>query len=97
MERVSCNSARQLHTLSKKTEVSHARLQSEEITQEYDAAIQDQLDKGIIEKVESSKTSHRGPGKTHYLPHHLVICIDKETTKLRVVYDASAKTNGNPS
>ena len=73
------------------------RLQSEEITQEYDAVIQDQLDKGIIEKVESSKTSHPGPGKTHYLPHHPVIQRDKETTKLRVVYDASAKMNGNPS
>ena len=67
------------------------RLQSEEITQEYDAVIQDQLDKGIIEKVESSETSHLGPGKTHYLPHHPVIRRDKETTKLRVVYDASAK------
>ena len=73
------------------------RLQSEEITQEYDAVIQDQLDKGIIEKVESSKTSHPEPGKTHYLPYHPVIRRDKETTKLRVVYDASAKMNGNPS
>ena len=73
------------------------RLQSEDITQEYDAVIQDQLDKGIIEKVESSKTSHPGPGKTHYLPHHPVIRRDKETKKLRVVYDASAKMNGKPS
>ena len=39
------------------------RLQSEEITQEYDAVIQDQLDKEIIKKVENSKTSHPGPGK----------------------------------
>ena len=73
------------------------RLQSEEIPQEYDAVIQDQLDKGIIEKVESSKTCQPGPGKTHYLPHQPVIRRDKETTKLRVVYDASAKMNGNPS
>ena len=60
------------------------RLQSEEIMQEHDAVIQDQLDKGIIEKVENSETPHPGPGKTHYLPHHPVIRRIKETTKLRV-------------
>ncbi len=29
----------------------------------------------------------------HYLPHHTVIRRDKMTMKLRVVYDASDKTN----
>ena len=36
-------------------------------------------------------------GKVHFLPHHVVIRQDKETTKLRVVYDASAKCQGAPS
>ena len=51
--------------------------------------IQQQKKMGIIEKVEhpGEVTSTR----VHYLPHHAVLRRDKETTKLRVVYDASAK------
>ena len=37
-----------------------------------------------------------GGGKVHYLPHHAVIRRDKETAKLRVVYDASARS-GDPT
>ena len=33
-------------------------------------------------------------GNTHYLPHKPVIREDKRTTKLRMVYDASAKEKG---
>ena len=32
--------------------------------------------------------------KVHYLPHHGVVREDKDTTKLRVVYDASSKSSG---
>ena len=50
----------------------------------------EQKQNGIIEEVMS-------PGKlgeTHYIPHHPVIRDDKTTTKIRIVFDASARDNG---
>ena len=32
--------------------------------------------------------------RTHYLPHHGITREDKATSKLRIVYDASARSNG---
>ena len=57
------------------------------LLQEYDAVIQDQLQRGIIEKVVKLEKAE----KEHYIPHLAVIRKEAETTKLRVVYDASAK------
>ena len=69
------------------------RLKNEpEILSQYDSTIQEQLAKGIIEPVPpDEKTSNL----VHYLPHHGVVRSDKATTKLRIVYDASAKTFGS--
>ena len=58
------------------------------LLQMYSAIIQEQLERGIIEKVCSK--SKQGVIQ-HYIPHHAVITPTKSTTKVRVVYDASAK------
>lgn len=60
--------------------------------QEYDKIIQDQVKKGIVQIVEPC--GHKGGQKLHYLPHHAVVRQDKETTKVRIVYDASAQSTG---
>ena len=59
--------------------------------EQYDRTIKEQLEKGIIEVVDVLKPA---PSKVHYLPHHAVVHTDKTTTKLRVVYDASARSSG---
>ena len=54
----------------------------------YDEIIQSQLTEGIVEEAEDKPSE-----KTFYIPHKPVIKETAETTKLRIVYDASAKTN----
>ena len=70
----------------------HHRLrQRPSLLKEYDAIIQDQIKQGVVEVV----TQPPPPDRTvHYLPHHAVVRQDKATTKVRIVYDASAKSNG---
>ena len=58
---------------------------------EYNSIIEDQLQQRIVEVVDSS---HDDAEKIHYLPHHAVVRRNKETTKVRVVYDASARSDG---
>ncbi|XP_014676190.1 PREDICTED: uncharacterized protein LOC106816151 [Priapulus caudatus] len=60
-----------------------------EILEEYDAIVKEQLSSGITEKVVDLEPR----GKVHYLPHQAVIRKEAATTKLRIVYDASAKEN----
>ena len=65
--------------------------QTPDILREYNAIIHDQLDKGIVEVI---KDPDNTPETIHYLPHHAVVRQDKRTTKVRVVYDASARSTG---
>ena len=54
--------------------------------------IKEQIKEGIVEVVPDPWAPV--VEKVHYLPHHGVIRDDKQTTKLRIVYDASAKEGG---
>ena len=66
------------------------RLQKDKrMLKEYDQVIQEQIKQGIVEKVPSVE----GHGPVHYLPHLPVVRADRTTTKIRVVYDGSAKTS----
>ena len=49
----------------------------------------EQREAGIIETVESTSTL----GDCHYIAHHPVFREDKKTSKLRIVFDTSAKEN----
>ena len=65
--------------------------QTPNLLQQYDTVIKDQLKRGIVEIVDDTEPKNN---LIHYLPHHPVVREDKTTTKLRIVYDASAKTCG---
>ena len=62
------------------------KLEKQNIIEQYDKIIKDQIDEGIVEKAEKD-AEH----KEFYLPHKAVIRESAETTKLRIVYDASAR------
>ena len=54
----------------------------------YNEVFQSQVQQGVIERVvKNSENTLK-----HYLPHHPVLTPAKNTTKLRVVYDASVKS-----
>ena len=57
--------------------------------QQYDQIIRDQLMEGIVERVRKDEPK----GREFYLPHRPVIKETAKTTKVRIVYDASAREN----
>ncbi len=68
------------------------RLKDEpQLLTEYDNIIKEQLENEIIERVDQPEGTVCEETNVHYMPHHGVVRKDKDTTKLRVVYDGSAK------
>ena len=62
------------------------RLERNGTYQRYDDIIQDQLEQKIIELASAEVT-----GKEFYIPHKGIVRQSAQTTKLRIVYDASAR------
>ena len=58
------------------------------LLEKYDEIIQEQLAEGIIEKV-----TDEPKGKKFYIPHKPVIRESAESTKIRIVFDGSARAN----
>ena len=58
-----------------------------DVLKEYDKIISEQIQEGIVSKV----TGMEDAQKISYLPHSAVIRQEAETTKVRIVYDASCK------
>ena len=67
--------------------------QSPTLLERYDTVIREQLQRGIVELV-NEEDSNRTTKRIHYLPHHAVVREDKATSKVRIVYDASARSTG---
>ena len=70
---------RRLNTLVRK-------LRKTDLLDEYDAVIREQLEEGTLERAPVEIT-----GREFSLPHRAVVRRNAKTTKLRVVYDASAR------
>ena len=60
-----------------------------DLFEKYDEIIKDQLAKRIVEKAPSEAN-----GKEFYIPHKPVVRESAESTKVRIVYDASARAYG---
>ena len=61
----------------------------------YNKVIENHIEQGIVDRVDDTSTTNN---KEFYLPHKALIRETAETTKLRVVFDTSAKAdNAVPS
>jgi len=65
-----------------------------QLRQQYNTAMQDYLDSGHMQIVPEGTPE---PEQTYYTRHQVVIKPDSTTTKVRVVYDASATTSNEKS
>ena len=63
---------------------------SPEVAQSYSQCIDQYIEKGYVKRIQENDLS----SSKWYLPHFPILRPDKDTTKTRIVFDASAKYNG---
>ena len=61
------------------------------VADEYQATIQAYVEKEYLRKVPSEE---QPPANVWFLPHFLVVRMDKSTRKVRIVFDGAAKCDG---
>jgi hypothetical protein len=64
--------------------------QNQKLKDEYEKIVHEQLKDGVIEKTKESSTSER---VFYIMPHKAVIKENVSTTKVRMVFDASARSH----
>ncbi|CAI6343478.1 unnamed protein product [Macrosiphum euphorbiae] len=64
------------------------------LREEYNKEMRDYLDTTHMTKLNQTLTNEHN---TYYIPHHVVIRPESTTTKMRIVFDASAKTSSGMS
>ena len=69
------------------------RLVKQDILKEYDTILKEYEEAGIIARVPLEQLC-KEIGQVHYIPHRPVVREDKDSTKIRAVFDASCKVNG---
>ena len=74
-------SRKRLHNVNRKLK------QNQQLKDVYEKIVHEQLKDGVIEKTKESSTSER----VFYMPHKPVIKENASTTKVRMVFDASAR------
>ncbi|XP_055927999.1 uncharacterized protein LOC129959201 [Argiope bruennichi] len=65
---------------------------NKELFVKYDGIIKEHLREGIIERVDLNLDQNINTG--YFLPHHAVVRERKNSTKVRIVFDASSKGKG---
>jgi hypothetical protein len=66
-------------------------LKTPEVAERYEEVMNANIEKGYAKKVDSQS---QVAGPAWYLPHFPVIREDKQTTKVRIVFDSAAREQG---